>query len=374
MTGNPFRPTFGASPLKWAGRNAVLDDFRAGLNGGVGNPNRAMLISGHRGMGKTVLLTELEDIAAQQGWVIIRVSGRSDSIKELVESTIPSKIQELTSPSTRRIKEIRIAGVGGIGTEETSVPPVPTLESKLRELSGHLHESGILITMDEVQDADPSDLERIAVAFQHLVRDEFTVAIVMAGLTAGVDQLLHLPGTTFLRRARRFRLGPVNSSATLAAFTDTSTLTHIHFDADAAVTASNASHGYPFLIQLIGYLAWKSAAAANHAVITTATVKDIIPEAVSMMGEQVHDPAVRALTPRQMDYLYALARVADNAGEALSRAVAEELESSTTSTSEVRARLLEQGLIDAPRHGTVALGLPYLREYLSSGGEQTLVD
>jgi len=374
MTGNPFRPTFGASPLKWAGRNAVLDDFRAGLNGGVGNPNRAMLISGHRGMGKTVLLTELEDIAAQQGWAIIRVSGRSDSIKELVESIIPSKIQELTSPSTRRIKEIRIAGVGGIGTEETSVPPVPTLESKLRELSGHLHESGILITMDEVQDADPSDLERIAVAFQHLVRDEFTVAIVMAGLTAGVDQLLHLPGTTFLRRARRFRLGPVNSSATLAAFTDTSALTHIHFDADAAVTASNASHGYPFLIQLIGYLAWKSAAAANHAVITTATVKDIIPEAVSMMGEQVHDPAVRALTPRQMDYLYALARVADNAGEALSRAVAEELESSTTSTSEVRARLLEQGLIDAPRHGTVALGLPYLREYLSSGGEQTLVD
>ncbi|WP_303049245.1 hypothetical protein [Corynebacterium sp. Marseille-Q2823] len=40
----------------------------------------------------------------------------------------------------------------------------------------------------------------------------------------------------------------------------------------------------------------------------------------------------------------------------------------------MRARLLEQGLIDAPRHGTVALALPYLRDYLHTGGEQTYVD
>ena len=86
---------------------------------------------------------------------------------------------------------------------------MPTLESRLRELSEHLRDSGILLTIDEIQDADPHDLESIAVAFQHLVRDELDVAIVMAGLTAGVDKLLHLPGTTFLRRARRFHLGPV---------------------------------------------------------------------------------------------------------------------------------------------------------------------
>ena len=138
MTGNPFRPTFGASPLKWAGRSAVLNDFTIGLDGGVGNPNRAMLISGHRGMGKTVLLTELEDLAAQQGWAVIRVSGRSNSVTQLIDSIIPEKINQLSSPSTRRIKDIRIAGLGGIGTEEIGTPPVPTLESRLRELSEHL--------------------------------------------------------------------------------------------------------------------------------------------------------------------------------------------------------------------------------------------
>lgn len=374
MTDNPFRPTFGASPLKWAGRSAVLNDFRVGLDGGVGNPNRAMLISGHRGMGKTVLLTELEDIAAEQGWAVIRVSGRSKSVTQLVDSIIPDKINQLSSPPTRRIKEIRIAGVGGIGTEETGTPPVPTLESRLRELFAHLRESGILLTIDEIQDADPDDLESIAVAFQHLVRDEVDVAIVMAGLTAGVDKLLHLPATTFLRRARRFHLGPVNPQATTSAFKDTAALTSIVFDDDAAEHATEISHGYPYLIQLIGYLAWNTASEASEATISSTTIDAVLDEAITTMGTQVHDPAVRALSQRQLEYLYALAEIADEAGEAASGAIAHELATTTTSLSEVRARLLEQGLIDAPRHGTVALALPYLRNYLRTGGVQTYVD
>ena len=374
MTGNPFRPTFGASPLKWAGRSAVLNDFTVGLDGGVGNPNRAMLISGHRGMGKTVLLTELEDLAAQQGWAVIRVSGRSNSVTQLIDSIIPEKINQLSSPSTRRIKDIRIAGLGGIGTEEIGTPPVPTLESRLRELSEHLRDSGILLTIDEIQDADPHDLESIAVAFQHLVRDELDVAIVMAGLTAGVDKLLHLPGTTFLRRARRFHLGPVNPQATTSAFKDTAALTSIAFNDEAAHRATEASHGYPFLIQLIGYLAWNAASQASETTITSITVNAVLGEAITTMGTQVHDPAVRALSQRQLEYLHALANIADEAGTATSGAIAHELKTTTTSLSEVRARLLEQGLIDAPRHGTVALALPYLRNYLHAGGEQTYVD
>lgn len=70
-TPNPFRPTFGASPRFWAGRTVILEGFAEALDSPVGHPDRAMLISGTRGIGKTVLLTELEDIAEARGWISV---------------------------------------------------------------------------------------------------------------------------------------------------------------------------------------------------------------------------------------------------------------------------------------------------------------
>lgn len=371
---NPFRPTFGAPPLKWVGRSLVLEHFRAGLDSGVGSPYRAMLISGHRGMGKTVLLSELEDIAEQLGWAVIRISGRTHSIDELVDSIIPHKIDQIVRPARRRVKDVRIAGIGGIGTEEASQPPQPTLELRLRELYSHLHDSGVLITIDEVQDALPDDLERIAVAFQHLVRDQYGVAIAMAGLTAGIDQLLRLPGTTFLRRASKYTLGPINAESARRAFIDTAAETSIACTDDAAHAAAKLSHGYPYLIQLIGYLAWQAASTAGGRSITSAVIDEIRPEAIHTMGIQVHDPAVKALPQRQLEYLRTCAELADDAGETASGAVAGALGVATTALSDTRAKLIAHGLIDAPRHGIVRLALPYLREFLLGAEPEHLVD
>ena len=72
---NPFRPTFGAPPLFWVGRGIVLDSFRTALDGSAGNASRSMVLSGARGIGKTVLINELEDIAEARGWVTLRASG-----------------------------------------------------------------------------------------------------------------------------------------------------------------------------------------------------------------------------------------------------------------------------------------------------------
>ncbi len=67
---NPFRPTFGVSPHVLAGRDRLLADFELALAEGPGSPYRAILVSGARGIGKTVLLNELEDVARGLGWVI----------------------------------------------------------------------------------------------------------------------------------------------------------------------------------------------------------------------------------------------------------------------------------------------------------------
>jgi len=58
---NPFTPTFGVTPPLLVGRGNVLDEFSLALDGGVGDPGRAMLLTGVRGAGKTVALNACEE-------------------------------------------------------------------------------------------------------------------------------------------------------------------------------------------------------------------------------------------------------------------------------------------------------------------------
>ena len=69
---NPFHPTFGRSPAVIGGRDVELDSFELALAEGPGNPWRTALISGTRGIGKTVLLNEFEAAANQLGWIVLR--------------------------------------------------------------------------------------------------------------------------------------------------------------------------------------------------------------------------------------------------------------------------------------------------------------
>ena len=72
MNPNPFKPTAGKRPPILIGRESVIEDFEEGLDNGAGAPGRLMLITGNRGCGKTVLLRELQRLANERGWAVIR--------------------------------------------------------------------------------------------------------------------------------------------------------------------------------------------------------------------------------------------------------------------------------------------------------------
>lgn len=367
---NPFRPTFGASPLFWAGRALILEEFARAVAGNPGDPSRSLVIDGSRGIGKTVLLTELEDIATESGWIVLRATGREDMITTLIHSTIPEQIRRLAPAPKRTVTGVRIAGVGSVDTEVLSSPdPAPTLGSRLRELLSLLHGTGILITVDEVQDADPDNLSDLAVTYQDLIRDDLQVALVMAGLTHGINQLLDFPGTTFLRRARRFELGPLTDTDALATLTATATDSGHPFNEAAAHTAVSIAHGYPYLVQLVGYLAWNQ----SEGTITTEHVEAIRQEAVETMGSQVHAPSIKGVPPAQRAYLHAMADLMDVEPDVASTAVAQAVGKKPNEATDTRAKLLDRGLIEAPAWGKVSFTLPYLADFLRSNGRVTRV-
>lgn len=63
MAVNPFKPTAGKMPPILIGRHSIIEDFSEALTNGVGAPGRIMLVTGQRGFGKTVMLTEFRRIA-----------------------------------------------------------------------------------------------------------------------------------------------------------------------------------------------------------------------------------------------------------------------------------------------------------------------
>ncbi|WLP87545.1 ATP-binding protein [Corynebacterium stationis] len=332
----------------------------------MGHPDRAMLISGTRGIGKTVLLTELEDIAEARGWISVRAIGSTSMAEHLINTAIPAQIAKLNPQAETRLKSLGVAGLGRVETELDprygQLQPVPTVETRIRQLLEYTSGSGVFIAIDEVQDAPSEDLAAVAQAFQNLIKDELPVALAFAGLTVGTRDLLDLPGTTFLRRASAYELGPLTADDTVNLLAATADGSGIHFGDAAARRAATASFGFPYLVQLIGALAWRVTKDQVEEEVAQETIDAILKEAIDTFGSQVHRPALRHVTDLQREFLRSMARLG---GEEQSISeIAGLLKKTTTGISRIRAALIKQELIEPSSHGYVRFTQPYMAEHL----------
>ncbi|GAA1173705.1 AAA family ATPase [Ornithinimicrobium humiphilum] len=364
---NPFRPSFGVSPRVLAGREDLLSDFDVALDEGPGSPLRSLLVSGARGMGKTVVLNELEDIARTRGWLVVRLPEGDDLLGELESSTIPALLAEHDATAVRR--RVTGGGIGPVGSITTEVDDRYPVRHSLAQLLGRLldllaeHETGLLFTLDEVQAARPDVVGRFAATYQHLVRDDREVAFAAAGLPTGIDSLLRQAGTTFLRRAERIHLATLTDDDVRTAARATVVDAGRTIGEPALDRYVEVVHGYPYLLQLVGYHAWRVDPQREE--ITADDVERTLPLVIERMGRLVHAPAIGPLPEGQRRYLRAMA-VDD--GPASTRTVAERMGVPMQQQNVYRARLIDRELVQPAGHGYVDFTLPYLREHLRARG------
>lgn len=169
MVSNPFTPTFGVSPPLLVGREDELASFREALEEGPGSPGRAMLFTGARGSGKTVMLNEVEDLARRHGWLVVSETTRPGVAEHLAQTVLPGLLAEHVSGAVRsRVTGAQVAAAGfgaGVSTErEQRYPQAASLRSQLEALTEALavHQSGVLVSLDEVHTAAMQDLRLIA--------------------------------------------------------------------------------------------------------------------------------------------------------------------------------------------------------------------
>ena len=355
---NPFKPTAGAEPPILIGRDDVVLAFEEGLDNGCGAPGRLMRISGPRGSGKTVLLNDLGDRARDAGWKVVDVSAGSDFLSDLFHELAPQR--ELSGAKV----SLNLPFASG---EVSLVQDEPSLRDLIRKASES--SAGLLVTVDEVQDAELGQMQTMAHAVQHLIREGKDVAFVFAGLPMGVADLINGKAMTFLRRALSEELGAINIQEVSLSLGDSFRGTGMDVSKDVLSELAEATGGYPYLIQLVGYYVWQRARIHHddNPVVTSQDVSEGVSIAMSRFHEAVHEPAISGLSSTAVDYLLAMAR---DPGPSSAKDLAARLGRSTKSLSSVRRQLIQRQVIEPVRRGYVDFAIPFMGEYLLENEEE----
>ena len=361
MQRNPFKPTAGATPPLLVGRSEAMEEFSESLADGPGAPGRLTIFTGARGVGKTVMLTEVADQALHSGWVTI------------AETATPGLIGRLTYAVTRHLGELDPRAGNGRTLTGLTLPVVgggitmsaaPQAVIDWREQVGRLLDvlepagTGLLITVDEIHKQARDDLRDLAATFQHLVREDRNIALVVAGLPSAVSDLLNDDVLTFLRRATKEVLEDVPLEQVRDALRTTITTQGRTITADALQEAAQATGGYPFMIQLVGYHVWRQ---ASGNIIDLESVRRGVPAARKRLGSTVHETALADLSAVDRTYLLAMSR---DDGPSNTKTIAQRMGESVQYANVYRARLIDAGVIEPGQRGTVTFAIPYLREYL----------
>lgn len=359
---NPFKPTAGATPPLLVGRQDVLDEWVESLDNGPGAPGRITIYTGARGVGKTVMLNEVATLTSAKGWLVIHETAEVGFL-DRIHSTVKRVLSDEDPPGKREITNVTMPlNLGGIGT--SLVPESPSdLRSDLTTLLTQLaeHETGLLLTLDEISDGSDTEMIRLATITQHMVREEREFALAMAGLSGAVDSLLNGNTTTFMRRADKHTLKEVPVAEVGKSLTEAIRAADWDIEDTAVNLLAKGTGGYPFLIQLVGYHAWSTAAGTEENIISQSSAERGIQKARRRFGALVQEPALSQLS--QVDKTFLSAMAIDD-GPSKMADVIERMRVSRDYATMYRSRLLAAQLITAPGYGVVTFALPYLREYL----------
>lgn len=355
-----FQPTFGNRPDQYIGRDGVIEQFMRGLSEPVGSRNRCTLFLGQRGMGKTALLLELGDRASKAGYVVARVTAHEGMPSAIIEQF------QLNGSQYFKDEKRKITGVsaGALGfsfglTFSEAAERQYGFRAKMSLLCDKLAEKGkgALILIDEVRTS--AAMREVAASYQELVGDRKNIAIAMAGLPHAVSSVLNDSVLTFLNRAMKVELGLISTQLIRAYFERAFKSIGIDISDEILDRAALSTRGFPYLMQLIGYYVIQYT--PKGTAVTDKIMDKVEKAAMRDMEDNVFKPILAPLSDNDKIFLKALAQCGGNATTSKLQAM---LGKKGPAMQPYRKRLIEAGVIEAPRRGELMIAVPYLSEFM----------
>jgi len=380
---NPFAPGAGAPPPELAGRDSILEQAQV-LFGRIKarRPEKSLLMTGLRGVGKTVLLNEMERIASGEGYRTIIIEAHEE--KSLVLLLIPQlrrllfDLDRLAGAGNRVrrglavlksfISGVKISVEGyEIGLDidsEQGAADSGDLEVDLPNLfmavadAAEERRTPVAILIDEIQYVRPPELSALIMAMHKMQQQQLPLVLIGAGLPT-------LPGLAGQSKSYAERLfnfpdiGPLSQSESDKALREPIENAGEAIDTAALEEIFRLTKGYPYFIQEWGYQSWNQ---AERSPITA----DIVQETTRLVERRLDENFFRVrfnrLTPREKNYLRAMAEL--GAGPYRTADIADRLGVKMNSVGPFRSALIKKGMIYSPSHGDMAFTVPLFNEFM----------
>jgi hypothetical protein len=378
---NPFAPGAGSQPPELAGREEIIATADTALQRVLlGRPAQSQMLLGLRGVGKTVLLNKIEQIAEGHGYLTSFIEAPED--RKLVDLLYPKIHQVLrklslieaaktaTHTAMRALRSFASAFKISVGDFEVAVDPEPgvadsgNLEYDLTELFLKVGEAakaagrGWALLIDEVQYLSPEELGALIVAIHRVNQKALPVLLFGAGLPA----IAALSGDAKSYAERLFifpKIDALSNDDAVNAIRQPIAEEGESIEADLLAKIVALTRGYPYFLQEWGYQVWN---ASPQSPIDSSCIEAAEKEALRRLDEGFFKVRIERLTPKEKEYVIAMARL--GAGPYRSSDVADMLGEKLTTLGPRRAQIIAKGMIYSPAHGDIAFTVPMFDEYL----------
>lgn len=380
---NPFSPGAGSPPPELAGREAILEQARV-LIGRIKakRSEKSMLLTGLRGVGKTVLLNEIKRIAEKENCRTVLIEAHEN--KRLAQLLVPhlrellynidrlkgvgdkvrrgiAVLKSFISSIKVTLGEIEVGmdiepahGTADSGDLEVDLPNLLIAIAQAAEEKGIV----IAILIDELQYLNQTELSALIMAMHKMQQQQLPLILVGAGLPI-------LPGLAGDSKSYAERLfdfpdiGPLGEKDTAKALQEPVAVTGDRFDHPAIKEIFRLTKGYPYFIQEWGYQAWNLASSSP---INLKVIRDATETVGNRLDKNFFRVRFDRLTPREKDYLRAMAEL--GTGPYRTGDIAEMLKVKLSTLGPLRAGLIKKGMIFSPAHGDMAFTVPLFDEFM----------
>jgi hypothetical protein len=380
---NPFSPGAGAPPPELVGRDQILEQARI-LLGRIKQkrPEKSMILTGLRGVGKTVLLNEIERLARKNNYHTIALEAHED--KPLAVLIIPSlrsllfELDRLAGAGNKAKRALAVlrSFIGGIKVSVGEVTfgldiepehgaadsgdieiDLPNLFVAVAEAAEERN-AAVAIFIDEIQYFNTKELGALIMAMHRIQQRQLPMTLVGAGLPI-------LPGLAGESKSNAERLfsfpnvGALSESDAAKALVEPVKEAGVFFEPKALKEIYTVTKGYPYFIQEWGYQIWNLTEAT---VISLETVKQATNKVIPRLDENFFRVRFNRLTPGEKEFLRAMAELGQ--GPYKTSDIAEILDVNISSLGPRRAKLINKGMIYSPAHGEIAFTVPLFNEFM----------
>lgn len=352
---NPYTLQFSFIPPQFIKRSGISKEIIENFVRAVPT-YRGMFITGVRGSGKTVILSDIrKQIESLDNWVTVDLNPESDLLDSLARGLyLKPAIKALFLKAKL---DFSLLGIGVHIEKAELIASNP--EDALKMMLTVLRTAGkkVLVTIDEVTYS--KDVAKFSHALSSYAGEGFDIFVLMTGLVENINAIKNKKSLTFLYRAKVRQLDELNRIAVRSDYENT-----LGLNIEQAGRLSELTKGYSLAFQAVGFHYWN---ALCHKPFDKIIHDEVRKEIVVTLAELAYDKIWDELSATDIKILRAMNELKpDEDGFIRVENIRNTIEMSSDSFTRYRKRLLDSGIIDGKRYGYLRFVLPEFEEYIQS--------